>query len=111
MEAALAVALAYLNDVAAAPPAPGDPAEIARRTLSLGKVLRVLPLPGRVPETLASLDPAAPLPAVADIAPFIVSAFIQQSNGLTKALLDDASSYTMTPGERLGLTAVTLVAE
>ena len=111
MEAALAAAIAYLNDAAAAPSAPGDPAETARRTLSLGKVLRVLPLPGRVAETLVAVDAATPLPTVADVAPFVVSAFVQQSNGLTQALLDDVSSYVMTPGERLGVTAVTLVAE
>jgi hypothetical protein len=111
MEAALAAALAYLNDMAATLSAPDDAAATARRTLSLGKILRVLPLPGRVAQTLVSLDPAAALPTVAEVAPFVVSAFVQQSNGLTRALLDDAGSYTMTPGERLGLTAVTLVSE
>ena len=44
--------------------APDDAAEIARRTVSLGKVLRVLPLPGRTPETLASLEPGDTLPTV-----------------------------------------------
>ena len=54
---------------------------------------------------------ASTLPTPADVAPFVVSVFVQQSNGLTKTLLDDASTYVMTPGERLGLTGVTLVAE
>lgn len=111
MASALAAALAFLNDAAAAPAAPNAAAAIAQRTLSLGKILRVLPLPGHVPATLATLDPAAALPTAAAFAPFVVSAFVQQTNGLTKALADDASSYLMTPAERLGLTAVTLVAE
>ncbi len=110
METALAVALAFLND-AAASAVPGDPADIPRRTLSLGKLLRVLPLPGHVAQTLADLAPGEALPTLADVAPFVVSAFVQQSNGLTKALLDDASSYVMSAGERLGLTAVTAVPE
>ena len=110
MEAALAAALAFLND-AAASVVPGDPADAARRTLSLGKILRVLPLPGRVAGTLADLAPGDPLPTAAEVAPFVVSAFVQQSNGLTKALIDDASSYVMSPGERLGLTAVTATPE
>jgi hypothetical protein len=110
MEAALAAALAFLND-AAAPAVPGDPADAARRTLSLGKILWVLPLPGRIPATLADLGPGDPLPTAAEVAPFVVSTFVQQSNGLTRALTDDASSYVMSPGERLGLTAVTATPE
>ena len=110
IETALATALAYLND-AATTSSPDDAAEIERRTVSLGKLLRVLPLPGRTPETLASLEPGDTLPTAADVAPFVVSGFIQQSNGLTKTLVDDASTYVMTPGERLGLTGVTLVPE
>ena len=90
---------------------PDDAAEVARRTLSLGKILRVLPLPGRTPQTLASLESGGALPTVAEVAPFVISGFIQQSNGLTKTLVDDASTYVMTPGERLGLTGVTLVPE
>ena len=110
METALATALAYVND-AATTSSPDDAAEIARRTISLGKVLRVLPLPGRTPQTLASLEPGDTLPTVADVAPVVVSVFVQQSNGLTKTLVDGASTYVMTPGERLGLTGVTLVPE
>jgi hypothetical protein len=110
IESSLATTLAYLNDAAASTSA-DDAEEIERRTVSLGKVLRVLPLPGRTAETLASLEPGDTLPAPADVAPFVVSVFIQQSNGLTKALLDETGSYVMTPGERLGLTAVTLVPE
>jgi hypothetical protein len=110
MEAALGAALAFLND-AAASAVPGDPADAARRTLSLGKILCVLPLPGRVAATLADLAPGDPLPTAAEVAPFVVSGFVQQSNGLTKALADDASSYVMSPGERLGLTAVTVTPE
>jgi hypothetical protein len=110
MEAALAAALAFLND-AAASSVPGDPADAVRRTLSLGKVLHVLPLPGRVPGTLGDLGPGDPLPTAAEVAPIVVTAFVQQSNGLTKALIDDASSYVVSPGERLGLTAVTATPE
>ena len=82
-----------------------------RRTLSLGKILHVLPLPGRVAGTLTDLAPGDPLPMAAEIVPFVVSAFVQQSNGLTKTLTDDASSYLISPGERLGLTAVTATPE
>ena len=110
IESALAAALAYLNE-AATTSSPDDAGEIARRTVSLGKVLRVLPLPGRTPETLASLEPDGTLPTVAEVAPMVVSVFVQQSNGLTKTLVADASTYVMTPGERLGLTGVTLVPE
>jgi hypothetical protein len=111
MEAALAAALAFLNDAAATPSSPDDAAATARRTLSLGKVLRVLPLPGRVAASLVDVDATTLLPQLADVAPFVVSAFVQQANGLTLALLDDTSTYVMTPGERLGLTALTLVPE
>jgi hypothetical protein len=111
METALAAAIAYLNDAAAAPSSLEDPDETAHRTLSLGKILRVLPLPGRTAQSLAGVEADTPLPVAADVAPFVVSAFVHQSNGLTKALLDDAASYVMTPGERLGLTAVTVVPE
>jgi uncharacterized phage protein gp47/JayE len=110
LEAALAAAIAFFND-AAAGAAPGDAAATARRSLSLGKLLRVLPLPGRTAETLAGVGPATPLPGLSDVAPFGVSAFVQQSDGLTQALLDPASSYVMAPDEHLGLRAVTLVAE
>jgi hypothetical protein len=110
MEAALAAALAFLNDAAASAVA-GDAADAARRTLSLGKILHVLPLPGRVAGTLADLAAGDPLPTAAEVAPIVVTAFVQQSNGLTKALIDDASSYAMSPGERLGLTALTATPE
>ena len=110
IESAVGTALAYFND-AAVSTSPDDAGEIGRRTVSLGKVLRVLPLPGHTPQTLASLEPGDTLPTPADVEPFVVSVFIQQSNGLTKTLLDDTSTYVMTPGERLGLTGVTLVPE
>jgi uncharacterized phage protein gp47/JayE len=110
IEAALAAAVAFLND-AAEGAALDDPGAVQQRTLSLGKLLRVLPLPGRSGESLGSYVEGSPLPAPADVAPFVVSAFVQQSNGLTQALLDTASSYVMTPDEHLGLTAVSLVAE
>ncbi len=109
METALTAALAYLNDAAAAPSTPGDVEDTARRTLSLGKVLRVLPLPGRATQTLADVTTATPLPTPADVAPFVVGVFVQQPNGLTKVLGD--TGYVMAPSERLGLTAVTLTAE
>jgi hypothetical protein len=67
MEAALGAALAFLND-AAASAVPGDPA-VRRGDLSLGKILCVLPLPGRVAATLADLAPGDPLPTAAEVAP------------------------------------------
>ena len=111
MQTALAAALAYLNDLANTPFASGDAVAAARRTLSLRKMLGVLPLPGRAAQTLVDIDAGAPTPTLSDVAPFIVSAFVQQSNGLTKALLDDGASYALTTGERLGLTALTLTSE
>ena len=110
-QTALAAALAYLNDLANTPFASGDAVAVARRTLSLRKILGVLPLPGRAAQTLVDIDAGAPTPTLSDVAPFIVSAFVQQSNGLTKALLDDGASYALTTGERLGLTALTLTSE
>lgn len=108
LQTALAAALAYLNDLANTPFDATDAAAVAQRTLSLGKVIGVLPLPGRTVHTLAEFDSGLALPVLADVAPIVVSVFVQQANGLTKALLSDIGSYALNAGERLGLAALTL---
>lgn len=80
------------------------------RTLSYGKLLRVLPAPVGQGATLAAYDAAPdPKPALpADAGPFEVVLFIAQANGLTRVLQTAADAYTLAPEERLALDAVTV---
>ena len=54
----------------------------------------MLPLPGRTPQTLASLEPGDTLPTVADVAPVVVSVFVQQSNGADEDARRRREHYT-----------------
>lgn len=110
LESALTSAIAFFNTAAAADAAT-DAASAPERTLTLAKLLYVLPLPGRTPGALADITASTPLPSPADVAPVTVSLFVRQSNGLTRALLDSSASYLLVPGERLGLAELTLTAE
>lgn len=85
----------------------------AERTLSYGKLLRVLPAPVGSGETLASYDAAPePKPALPTAAPpYEVTLFIAQANGLTRVLAAPEDAYTLGTRERLALEAVTIEAE
>ncbi|HEX6069627.1 MAG TPA: baseplate J/gp47 family protein [Longimicrobiaceae bacterium] len=109
--AALDAALAYLSSIAATDP----PAAEALRTVSYGKLLRAVPLPGKAGATLESFD-AAPagtidLPTLASVAPYAPTFTITLESGLTRVLAGDADSYVMTPFERLALAGVEIAAE
>jgi hypothetical protein len=116
MEAALTAALAYLNTVNAAElPAGAPAAEVAKRTIGYGKLLRVLPLPGKPGASLQTFDDATAPPALPDettIAPYHVSFAITLESGVTQLLERAAdAAYTLTPFERLALDEVELAAE
>ena len=114
IESALAQALAYLNDLNQGPFDPTNSVEVQKRTLSYGKCLRVLPLPGHPSADLASFD-AAPdpttLPTLASVAPYTVSLFISQASGLTQVLAADGEAYVLTGSERLLLNSVAIAVE
>jgi Baseplate J-like protein len=112
VRAALEGAAAYLNGINGSAIAAGladadRQREEARRTLSFGKLLALLPLPGK-PGTpldqLAAADPAPPLPAAAD--PYRVELAVSQHGGLSRRLRAPADAYALTPFERLAVNAV-----
>ncbi|MCH8498917.1 MAG: baseplate J/gp47 family protein [Marinobacter sp.] len=112
LENALSQALAYLNDLASEPVAPGDAEAQAKRTLNLGKLLLILPLPGRTPVLLSDHDNApGPLPNPADIAPYQLQAFLSQASGLSVVLHDPSSHYQIGHGERLLLNTLVIQVE
>ncbi|HEU0221174.1 MAG TPA: hypothetical protein VFR34_03040, partial [Paracoccaceae bacterium] len=105
--AALEGAFAYLTAQAALP---GTGPE---RELSYGKLLRLLPAPVGSGETLASYD-AAPEPKPAlptDAAPYEVTLFVAQANGLTRILAAAGDAYMLSTRERIALEALTIEAE
>jgi hypothetical protein len=51
------------------------------------------------------------LPTTAEVAPYQVSAFVAQANGLTRTLTADGDAYQLTTRERLLLDAVTIAVE
>jgi len=114
VEAALSEALAYLNDLGTADFDPADSAAVQQRRLSLGKFLRLLPLPGHGGQSLASYD-AAPDPAVLPVAaaraPYRVSVYLSQTSGLSSVLADDSAGYTLGPSERLLLSSLAMAVE
>src|SRR5690606_14415404 len=81
IEAALETMISYLNTANA-----GETATEAVRTISYGKLLRVLPLPGKPGASLADFDAGtggATLPTATDIQPYEVQFHISQESGLT----------------------------
>jgi hypothetical protein len=114
IEAALGQSLAYLNELAVQDFDPADALETQKRELGLGKLLRLLPLPGHPGQTLDGYD-AAPdptlLPAAADRAPYAVSLFLSQASGLTSVLADDSASYTLARSERLLFNSLVIAVE
>lgn len=109
IQAALTETLAYLNVLNA-----GEQVEEAKRALSYGKLLRVVPLPGKPGESLEAYDDAVAsggaVPALPDesaIGAYQVQFVFTQESGLSRILSqasDDA--YTLTPLERLSLSGV-----
>jgi len=114
IQAALADALAYLNEVNAAEPASdASEAERARRVVSYGKLLHVLPLPGKPGASLEAYDDAAAsgtaptLPDETSVAPYQVEFVLTLESGLSRILSRAADGdYALTPFERLSLAGV-----
>jgi hypothetical protein len=95
--AALEAAFAWLGGRAES----GGSAE--QRTLSFGKLLRLLPPPVGQGEPLSD-ESAQPLPNASD--KYDVALFIEQANGLTRMLTAPGDSYELGPRERLALNSV-----
>jgi hypothetical protein len=104
VSAALEAALSYLAERAAVEDSPD------RRTLSFGKLLRLLPAPVGQHQTLEAYDsapePKPVLPTSSGV--YQVSLFIEQANGLTRMLTAPADSYALGPRERLTLNSVNI---
>jgi hypothetical protein len=110
--ATLSATLAYLNALNAAE-LPSDARERSRRTLSYGKLLHAIPLPGKPGESLEDFDDAVvsgtipTLPDETTIAPYAVQFAFTLESGLSRILAragDD--DYTLIPFERLSLSGV-----
>lgn len=103
IEAALAAAAGYWSGLPADAPA-------ERRTVTLGKLLFAIPLPGKASGSLAARDEEAtpaPLPTAASIAPY-EAAFAIAAAGLARTLTLDADAYELAPGQRLAIASVTV---
>ena len=104
IEAAVEAMISYLNTTNAS-----DSTSEPVRTISYGKLLRVVPIPGKAGASLAEFDEsggATALPTVAEIEPYRIHCLISQESGLTTALEEDGDSYLLTPFERLTLAGV-----
>ncbi len=108
---ALGETLSYLNEINANEgPEDSDP----RRIVSLGRLLRILPLPGHAAVTLrahdgavaAGEDPA--VPALADVAPYVTRFVLTAASGESIVIAADGDDYLLTPFERLTLAGVNL---
>ena len=91
-------------------------AERAKRELSFGKLLLVIPLPGKLGLPLESFDnPAGAPPAVPSettIAPYLARFVFTLESGLSQILEADADEpYVLTPFERLSLGSVEVAEE
>jgi hypothetical protein len=109
IQEALTDTLTYLNVLNAS-----EQVEEIKRALSYGKLLRVVPLPGKPGESLEAYDNAVAsggaVPALPDesaVAPYQAQFVFTQESGLSRILSqasDDA--YTLIPLERLSLSGV-----
>jgi uncharacterized phage protein gp47/JayE len=112
----LAGAIAYLNERNAAE-RNGDPGEAARHVLSYGKLLRVLPLPGKPAASLQAFDDevagggSPTLPDATSVLPYRASFVLRQAAGLSLRLSEAGQTYELTPFERLALASVVLEQE
>jgi hypothetical protein len=109
-------ALTYLNSINASEPE-GTAADDPRRTVSFGKLLHAITLPGKPAASLSDFDDAVEdgtppaLPDETTILPYVVEVFITMESGLSRILSTSADSYLLTPFERLSLSAVEVQAE
>jgi len=121
IRAALSITLTYLNDLNATElPSDASAAERARRSLSYGKLLHVVPLPVEDKPTgsLEEYDNAvvsgtAPaLPDETTVAPYRAQFVFTLESGLSRTLSQAADDdYALTPFERLSLGGVELQPE
>jgi hypothetical protein len=109
IQAALTDTLTYLNALNAS-----EQVEEAKRTLSYGKLLRVVPLPGKPGESLEAYDNAVAsggaVPALPDesaTGDYHAQFVFTQESGLSRVLSQASDeAYTLTPLERLSLGGV-----
>lgn len=102
IEAALAAAAGYWNNLPA-----GAPAE--KRTISFGKLLFAIPLPGKPAGSLAARDgEAAPAPLPTAASTPYEATFTITAGGLARTLSLDSDAYPLAPEERVGVGGVTL---
>ena len=114
IQAALSGALAYLNALNATELSTDTPAaERSRRVLSYGKLLRVIPLPGKPGESLEDFDDAVAsgtppvLPDETTVAPYLVQFVFSLESGLSRILATTTDEdYTLTPFERISPSSV-----
>lgn len=103
IETALAAAAGYWGGLPAEAPA-------ERRTLTFGKLLFAIPLPGKPAGSLAARDletAPAPLPAAASVAPYEAT-FVITAGGLAHTLSQDADAYELASEERLAPAGATV---
>jgi len=108
MKQAMTTAITYLNSACS------SSADESLRSLSFGKLLLVLPLPGHSAGSLEEYDsaPAAvTLPAADDMAPYRVAFTFIQEGGLTSFVQNDGESYVLSPGEQLVMSRLALMPE
>jgi len=108
---ALGVAVAYLNELNSLElPSNAPAAERNKRSLSFGKLLLTIPLPGKPATPLSSFDAAASPPALptdAGILPYRVRFVFTSESGFSRILSASADPpYVLSPLERLSLTGV-----
>ena len=116
IQAAVQDAVAYLNDLNATDLGANPSAQdVAKRTLTFGRLLLPVPLPNRPATTLAAFDQAtapAPPPDQAAVAPNVARFVLTQESGLATVLAAAADpGYALAPGERLSLTGVHVTEE
>jgi hypothetical protein len=105
-------ALTYLNGVNAS-----ETTDPPRRALSFGKLLYVIPLPGKAPASLETYDDAAAsgsAPALPDgtaVSPYQVQFVFTSESGLSRILAQASDTYTLAPFERLSLSSVEIEPE
>jgi Baseplate J-like protein len=111
IQTALSDALTYLNALNATElPSDAAASERSRRVLSYGKLLRILPLPGKPGASLRDYDDAVAsgtppaLPDETTVTPYRVQFVFTLESGLSRILAEAADEdYTLTPFERLSL--------
>lgn len=113
IKAALTNTLTYLNDRSAS-----DATPITTRTITLGKLLLVTPLPNKAATALEQYDQAVnsggvvpTLPDPTTIQPYRAQFVFTAQSGLSQIVMQPVDIYRLTPFERLTLGDVTLEVE